>query len=94
MVLVMLSLRPRSALVQTDVRFDLPKNFEGRLWSALRREDEPHRRSTIFRRQWLVAATSVMSLIAVIWAVAAIRNRQSQGDVIAQEIAVRAIDSK
>jgi len=39
-------------------------------------------------------ATSVMSLIAVIWAVAAIRDRQSQGDVIAQEIAVRAIDSK
>ena len=76
----------RSALAQSAVRFDPPKNFEGRLRSALRREDEPQRRSTIFRWQWLVAATSLISVIAVIWAVAAIRSRQSQGDVIAQEI--------
>jgi len=76
----------RSALGQRAVRFELPKDFQGRLRSALRHEDEPQRRSTIFRWQWLVAATSLITVIAVIWAVAGIPGRQSQGDVIAQEI--------
>jgi len=76
----------RSALGQRAVRFELPKDFQGRLRSALRHEDEPQRRSTIFRWQWLVAATSLITVIAVIWAVAGIPGRQAQGDVIAQEI--------
>ena len=76
----------RSALAHSAVRFDPPTNFEGQVRSALRREDKPHRRSTIFRWQWLVAATSVITVFAVIWAVSAIRGRQSQSDVIGQEI--------
>lgn len=76
----------RSALAQSAVRFDPPKDFERQVRSALRREDKPQRRSTIFRWQWLLAATSVITVFAVIWAVAALLGRQSQGDVIAQEI--------
>jgi anti-sigma factor RsiW len=76
----------RAALGQSAVRFDPPKNFEGQLRSALRHEDRPDRRSITFSWRWLVAATSLVSVIAVIWAVAAVRGRQPQGDVIAQEI--------
>jgi anti-sigma factor RsiW len=40
----------------------------------------------ILRWRWIIAATSLLSTVIVIWVVASIFARQSTGDVLAQEI--------
>lgn len=68
------------------VRFEPPASFEKRLQTALRRESKTQRRSFVVRWQWLVAVTSFVVVIGVVWAVAARLNRGSATDLIAQEI--------
>ncbi|HEV2835014.1 MAG TPA: anti-sigma factor [Pyrinomonadaceae bacterium] len=68
------------------LRFDPPTNFERRLRSTLRRESEPQRRSIILRWRWVLAGTSLIAAVIVIWVVAGIFGRQSTGDLVAEEI--------
>jgi anti-sigma factor RsiW len=76
----------RSAIGGSALRFELPANFDRRLRSALRRESEPEPRRMILPWRWIMAGTSLLSAVIVIWVVAAIFGRQSTGDVLAQEI--------
>jgi len=76
----------RSAVGQSDVRFDPPADFEKRLRSALRRENEPERKSFVVRWRWLVAVTSLVIVIGLVWGVAQILTRKSESDLLAQEI--------
>ena len=76
----------RSAIGGDALRFEPPAKFDRGLRSALRRESEPEPKRTILRWRWLIAATSLLSAVIVIWVVAAIFARQARGDVLAQEI--------
>lgn len=76
----------RSAVGNTAMRFEPPPNFEGRLQSALRRESEPNARPLMVRWRLIVAGASLIVLLTVTWAVAALLTRQSPQDVLAQEI--------
>ena len=76
----------RSAIGGSALRFDPPANFDRRLRSALRRESEPEPKRMIFRWRWIMAATSLLSAVIVIWVVAASFAKQSTSDVLAQEI--------
>lgn len=76
----------RSAASQSGVRFDPPVDLEKRLRSALRRENEPERKSFVARWRWLVAATSLVVVIGLAWGIAQMLTRKSESDLIAQEI--------
>ena len=76
----------RSTMSDTALRFEPPANFEVRLRSALRREGEPNARPRIVRWRWIVAGVSLIVVLTVTWAVAALLTRQSPHDVLAQEI--------
>jgi len=76
----------RSAIGGSALRFDPPANFERRLRSALHRQSEPERKRMIFRSRWIIAATSLVGAVIVIWILAAILAKQQTGDVLAQEI--------
>ena len=75
-----------SAIGRSALRFEPPENFDRRLRSALRRQSEPEPKRMILRWRWIIAATSLLSTVIVIWVVASIFARQSTGDVLAQEI--------
>jgi anti-sigma factor RsiW len=76
----------RSAIGDTALRFSPPANLERRLGSALRRESEPEPKPLILPWRWILAGTSLIAAVFVIWAVAGIFARQSTGDLVAQEI--------
>lgn len=76
----------RSAIGGSALRFEPPANFDRRLRSALRRESEPEPKRMILRWRWIMAGTSLLSAVIVIWVVAAIFARPSTSDVLAQEI--------
>ena len=76
----------RSAIADTALRFGPPANLERRLRSALRRESEPEPKPMILRWRWMLAGTSLIAAVFVIWVVAGIFARQSTGDLVAQEI--------
>ena len=76
----------RSAIGGSALRFEPPANFDRRLRSALNRENEPEPKRMILRWRWIVAGTSLIAAVFVIWAVAGILGRQSTGDLAAQEI--------
>jgi anti-sigma factor RsiW len=76
----------RSAIGDSALRFEPPVDFERRLRSVLRRESEPEPKRMLLRWRWLVAGTSLIAAVMVVWAVAAFFTRQSTGGVVAQEI--------
>lgn len=76
----------QSAAGRNGVRFDPPAKLEKRLRSALRRKNEPERKSFVVRWRWLVALTSLLIVIGVGWSITANFNRRSESDLLAQEI--------
>ena len=72
----------QSRLSDNALRFEPPASLEKRLRSSLRSETE----SPIFRWRWLVAATSLVAAVAIIWTVTAVFSRPSPDDVLAQEV--------
>ena len=76
----------RSAAGQSGVRFDPPVDLEKRLRSALRRENEPERKSFLTRWRWSIALTSLVLVIGLAWGIAQIVTRKSESDLLAQEI--------
>lgn len=76
----------RAAVEQSGVRFDPPADLEKRLRSALRRENEPERKLFVVRWRWLVAVTSLVLVVGLVWGIAQILMRKSQSDLLAQEI--------
>jgi anti-sigma factor RsiW len=75
-----------SALGNRALRFDPPANLQRRVQSALSRDSEPARGPLFLRWRWLITGTSVIAGLALIWALVALRGRQSSSDVLAQEI--------
>jgi len=76
----------QSAAGHSGVRFDPPADLEKRLRSALRRENESERKSFVTRWRWLVALTSLVALIGLVWGIATVFTRRSESDLLAQEI--------
>ena len=76
----------QSAIGGNSLRFEPPANFDRRLRSALRGQSPSEPKRMILRWRWIIAATSLLSAVIVVWVVAAIFARQSTGDVLAQEI--------
>jgi anti-sigma factor RsiW len=72
----------QSRLSDNALRFEPPAGLEKRLRSSLRKEKE----SPIVRWRWLVAATSLVAAVVIIWTVVAVSSRQSPDDVLAQEV--------
>ena len=76
----------RSAIGDTALRFQPPTNLERRLRAALRRESEPESKRITLRSRWVVAGTSLIAAVFVIWVVAGVFGRKSTSDLVAQEI--------
>jgi anti-sigma factor RsiW len=76
----------RSAISDGALRFRPPETFEGRLRSTLRRESKPESRPLILRWRWILAGTSLVGAVIIIWTIAGTFARQSAGDLLAQEI--------
>jgi anti-sigma factor RsiW len=76
----------RSVAGQSGVRFEPSVDLEKRLRSALRRENEPERKSFLIRWRWPVAATSLIIVIGLAWGIVQILTRKSESDLLAQEI--------
>ena len=76
----------QSAASHNGVRFDAPAKLEKRLRSALRRKDEPERKSFMVRWRWIGALTSLLLVIGFAWSITANFNRRSESDLLAQEI--------
>jgi len=76
----------QAAAGHNDVRFDPPANLEKRLRSALRRKNEPERKSFVVRWRWIGALTSLLIVIGFGWTITANFNRRSESDLLAQEI--------
>lgn len=76
----------QSAVGRNGVRFDPPANLEKRLQSALRRENEPERKSFVNRWRWIVALTSLLIVIGLGWGLTVYFNRHSESELLAQEI--------
>ena len=74
----------QSRLNDDSLRFEPPASLEKRLRSSFHREEKQE--TTIFRWRWLVAASSLLAALIIIWTVAAISSRQSPDDVLAQEV--------
>ena len=74
-----------SALTNNALRFEPPANFERRLQSALRKEENLKPYLRVSRWRLLVAGVSLMAAIVAAWAVAVV-VRQSPHDMLAQEI--------
>ena len=74
----------QTRLSDNALRFEPPASLEKRLRSSLRREEEPQ--PAIFRWRWLVAASSLLAAVLIIWTIVAISSRQSPDDVLAQEV--------
>ena len=73
----------QSAAGHSGVRFEPSADFEKRVRSQLRRQNKSERKSFVVRWRWLIALTS---LVIAVWAVATIFTRQSETDLLAQEI--------
>ena len=76
----------QSRLSDNALRFEPPARLEKHLRSALRSEKKTQSASLIFRWRWVVAASSVLAAVVIIWAIAAVSSRQSPEDVLAQEV--------
>ena len=76
----------QSAAGHNGVRFDPPASLEKRLRSALRRKNEPERKSFVGRWRWIGALTSLLIVIGFGWSITANFKRRSEGDLLAQEI--------
>ena len=76
----------RSVVGDNTVRFEPTAGFERRLRSTLHRQGESRPKPTFLRWQWILAGTSLLAALAVIWVVAGILRRPSTGDIVAQEI--------
>ena len=76
----------RSVIGDRALRFEPPVNFERRLRADLRRESAPEHKRMNLRWRWLLAGTSLIAAVTVVWAVAAFFPRQSTGSVQAEEI--------
>ena len=74
----------RAALAGNTLAFELPKNFERRLRSSLREEDES--RPALVRWRWLTAGAAALAVVAIVWIAAGIFRGPTTGDVVAQEI--------
>jgi anti-sigma factor RsiW len=74
----------QSQLSDNTLRFEPPANLEKRLRTALRREEKPQ--PSLLRWKWLVAATSLLAAVVLIWSVVVFSSRPSQDDVLAQEV--------
>lgn len=76
----------RAAANHSGVRFDPPADLEKRLRSALRRENEPERKSFVVRWRWLLAVTSFAIVVGLVWGITQIITRKTESDLLAQEI--------
>jgi len=76
----------QSAVAHNGVRFDPPANLEKRLRLAVRRENEPKRKSFVVRWRWIGAVTSLLIVIGLGWSISANFNRPFADDLLAQEI--------
>ena len=76
----------QSAVAHNGVRFDPPANLEKRLRLAVRRENEPKRKSFVVRWRWIGAVTSLLIVIGLGWSISANLNRRFEDDLLAQEI--------
>lgn len=76
----------KSLLNDSALRYVPSKNFEKQLHGALRRETNEGWTSQINWWRWSFAGISLVALLLVAWAVLGTLNRQSRGDLIAQEV--------
>jgi anti-sigma factor RsiW len=74
----------QSALGESALRFEPPAGSERRLRSALRREGDAG--TAVFRWRWLLAATSLVAAVLIVWTVAAVLSRTAPDDLLAQEV--------
>jgi len=81
------NVRSLSAVVRKDaVRFQPPVDFEKRLRSALRHEDQSERKPALLHWPWLLAATLCGVILIVGLSLAGVFTRQSADDLLAQEV--------
>ena len=76
----------QSAAGRNGVKFDPPAKLKKRLQSALRRENEPKRKSFVVRWGWIGAVTSLLIVFGLGWIITANFNRRSESDLLTQEI--------
>lgn len=76
----------QSALSDSALRFEPPASLERRLRTALRQESGAEARPMVFRWRWILAASSVIAAVLIIFAVAGIFTRPAPDDLLAQEV--------
>lgn len=76
----------KSLLNDSALRYVPSKNFEKELRGALRREAKEGGTSPVNWWRWSYAGISLVALLLVVWAVVGTLNRQSPGDLVAQEV--------
>ena len=75
----------QSATGNSGVRFEPSADLEKRVRSNLRRENKRERKPFV-GWGWLVALTSLVIVVGVVWGVATIFTRRSESDLLAQEV--------
>jgi len=76
----------QSALSDSALRFEPPASLERRLRTALRHENKSEASAVMFRWRWMLAASSLIAAVLIIWATAGIFTRQAPDDLLAQEV--------
>jgi anti-sigma factor RsiW len=76
----------RTAMGNSALRFDPPARLEGRLRTALSRASKPDTRPAILHWRWILAASSLIAALIVVWVAVGIFTRPSSSDLVAQEI--------
>lgn len=76
----------RSALTNNALRFEPPANFERRLRSALRKQDDSTAKPSFLRWRWLSVGASLLAALVLVVALVGVFRRPSSNDLVAQEI--------